>query len=96
MAATETSRNAYFRGTAFQRLSNQATGRSNVYAIWLTVGYFEVDPLTGQLGRELGSDSGSVERHRAFYVIDRSIPVGFQPGFNHNVDRAIRLRRFIE
>ena len=37
-----------------------------------------------------------VTRHRAFYMIDRSIPVAFEPGENHNVDRAILLRRFIE
>jgi hypothetical protein len=92
----DTSRNPYFRGVTLNRLSNLVTCRSNVYAIWVTVGYFEVDPATGQLGRELGSDSGRVERHRGFYIIDRSIPVAFQPGVNHNVDRAIRLRRFIE
>ena len=45
---------------------------------------------------ELGSDTGEIERHRAFYIIDRSIPVGFERGFNHNVDRAILLKRFIE
>jgi hypothetical protein len=95
-AAADTDRNPYFRCVTMQRLSNLVTCRSNVYAIWLTVGYFEVDPYTNQLGRELGSDRGEVERHRAFYIIDRSIPVACQPGENHNVDRAIRLRRFIE
>jgi hypothetical protein len=29
-------------------------------------------------------------------MVDRSIPVAFEPGENHNVDRAILLRRFIE
>jgi len=48
------------------------------------------------LGKELGSDTGNIKRHRAFYLIDRSIPVAFEPGENHNVDRAIVLRRFIE
>ena len=49
-----------------------------------------------QLGGEVGEDSGTVQRHRAFYMIDRSIPVAFEPGENHNVDRAVVLRRFIE
>ena len=44
----------------------------------------------------LGSLTGEIERHRAFYLIDRSIPVAFEPGENHNVDRAILIRRFIE
>ncbi|MBI3838068.1 MAG: hypothetical protein HY288_09060 [Planctomycetia bacterium] len=82
------SRNPYFRNQIFQRLANSLTTRSNVYAVWITVGYFEVEYIgTGgsnasiypdgyQLGQELGSDSGEIKRHRAFYIYDRSIPVG--------------------
>ena len=55
-----------------------------------------VHPDGFRLGKELGSDAGTVKRHRAFYIIDRSIPVAFEPGENHNVDRAVLLRRFIE
>ena len=72
------------------------TTRSNVYAIWITVGYFEVDPQTGEPGLERGLEGGEVNRHRAFYIVDRTIPVAFEPGKNHNVDRAVLLRRFIE
>ncbi len=103
-------RNPYFRYQGLARIGNLVTSRSNVYAVWITMGYFEVEPspdantLAGlrihpdgyRLGRELGSDTGNVKRHRAFYIIDRSIPVAFEPGENHNVDRAIVLRRFIE
>ena len=89
-----------------QRVSNLTTTRSNVYAIWITVGYFEVEyagpgqplvyPDGYRLGQELGWDRGAIHRHRAFYMVDRSIPVAFDAGKNHNVDRAILLRRFIE
>jgi hypothetical protein len=89
-----------------ERLANLTTTRSNVYAIWITVGYFEVVPWQGgvdaghpdglQLGAELGTDTGEITRHRGFYILDRSIPVGFERGFNHNVERAILLKRFIE
>jgi hypothetical protein len=108
-------RNPYFRYEQMLRLGSTTTTRSNVYAVWITVGYFEVEPVaanpaTGaadaelrllypdghRLGRELGSDLGQVERHKAFYMIDRSIPVAFEPGQNHNVDEAIILRRYIE
>ncbi len=100
-------RNPFFRYQSLQRLGNLVTTRSNVYAVWVTVGYFEVsrkDPpvdrnvyLEGYtLGRELGIDTGEVERHRAFYVFDRSIPVAFERGRDHNVDKAIVLKRFIE
>jgi hypothetical protein len=99
-------RNAAFRYQQLQRLANLTTSRSNVYAIWITVGYFEVFPNPGgvdlghpdgyQIGAELGSDAGQIERHRGFYIFDRSIPVGFERGFNHNVERALVLKRFIE
>jgi hypothetical protein len=77
-------------------MGNLVTTRSNVYAVWITVGYFEVDPATQTLGRELGSESGDVRRHRSYYMIDRTAPVAYEPGENHNVDRAIMLRRSIE
>ena len=98
--------NSHFRHQPLQRLSNLTTIRSNVYAVWATVGYFEVEhvgpgsptiyPDGYRLGQELGWERGEIRRHRAFYMVDRSIPVAFEPGENHNVDRAILLRRFIE
>jgi hypothetical protein len=41
-------------------------------------------------------DPDSVRYHRAFYVIDRSIPVAHEPGKDHNVWDAVLLRRVIE
>jgi hypothetical protein len=107
------SRNPYFAYRGINRLSNLVTNHSNVYAMWITVGYFYVEPLPlGQLppgqiasaahvdglrlASEVGADTGSIERHRGFYLIDRSIPVAFEPGEDHNVDRAILIRRQIE
>ncbi len=93
-----------------QRMANLTSTTSNVFGVWITVGFFEVEPVnqSGQfvapeshpdgyrLGRELGSDTGNIRRHRAFYLIDRSVPVAYEPGQNHNVDRAVLLRRFIQ
>jgi hypothetical protein len=107
------SRNPTFEYQSLQRLGNLTTGRSNVYSVWITVGYFEVTPknirkvyypegdndvnLTGyELGAEVGIDRGQIKRHRAFYMIDRSIPVAFEPGENHNVDNAVILRRYVD
>lgn len=106
------SQNSYFEHLPLQFLSNTTTTRSNVYAAWITVGYFQVDRVAGYdptdslqqqlypegytLGQELGADSGDVTRYRAFYVIDRSIPAGFVPGEDLNTDNAVLLRRFIE
>jgi len=112
-----TDRNPFFRYRNLMRLGNLVTTRSNVYAVWITVGYFEVEPPPANvtpasvgrpaewltiypegyaLGRELGIDTGEVKRHRAFYIIDRSVPVGFQRGKDLNVDKAILVNRFIE
>jgi len=82
-----------------------------VYAVWITVGYFEVKPnrVTSpaglpdaghpdgyELGQELGADTGEIVRHRAFYIIDRTIPVGSNAAKTKNVEKAIILKRFIE
>lgn len=81
-------RSAYFRNDMRQRLGNVATTRSSVFSIWITVGFFEVDENLNPVA-EVGADTGDIQRYRGFYMVDRSIPVGFQPGFNHNVDQAI-------
>ncbi len=101
-----TDRNPYFKYQALQRIANNVTTRSNVFAVWVTIGYFEAIPNAAgpdaghpdgyQIGAELGSTSGDFERHRAFYIFDRSIPVGYERGQNHNVNRAILLKHFIE
>jgi len=109
----------YFRYQNLQRLGNLTTTRSNVFAVWITVGYFQVQkvPAQGQTGclpanlapyqqffypdgyqiiGELGADTGEVKRHRAFYIFDRSIPMGFQRGNDNNVTSGILLSRMIE
>lgn len=92
------------RFQGIRRLDNLTTTQSNVYGVWITLGYFEVEPTTispvhpdgWQLGQELGSDTGQITRNRSFYVIDRSIPVGYEPGEDHNVENAILLKRRVD
>jgi hypothetical protein len=99
-----TERNPYFRYQGFQKIGSVFTTNSNVFAVWMTTGYFEVEPTTPSaahpegwmLGQEIGADSGEVVRHRSFYIIDRSVPVGHLPGQKLNTDECILLRRFIE
>ena len=83
--------NPQFQYLTAGRLANVATTRSHVFAVWVTVGYF--DPATGQ---ELGADTGDIRRHRGFYIFDRSIPVAYETGKDHNVRDAILLRRIIQ
>ena len=94
-AGTDVKASAPFRNEFRTRLGIAATTRSNVYAIWITIGYFEVDDL-GRVGPEIGSEDGTVSRNRAFYMLDRSIPVASEPGENHNVDNAVLTRTIIE
>jgi hypothetical protein len=129
----DTERNPQFRYSPIARLANLTSQRSGAYAIWITVGYFEVTPvnavdhpviwaryglgvpdgvdpvqleLTRQfqrvyqdgytLGQELGIETGENRRRRGFYLVDRTLPVGFKPGDDVNVDNAVLLRRRIE
>ena len=109
-------RNPFFRYRDLMRLGNLVTTRSNVYAVWVTIGYFEVEPITQatvppgltpqeiaeiypdgyMLGQELGSDSGDIRRHRGFFIVDRSLPVGFKRGQDLNVDKAILIKRILD
>ena len=83
--------NPQFRYLTANRLANVATTRSHVFAVWVTIGFF--DPDTDQ---ELGTDTGDVQRHRGFFIFDRSIPVAYETGKDHNVRDAIVLRRIIQ
>ena len=110
-ACMDYNRNPYFRYQVLQKLGSVASTHSNVFAIWITIGYFEVYPNTNtnppggvdaghpdgyMLGPEMGSDTGDVVRHRAFYIFDRSIPVGFMRGQDINHWKAFLVNRFIE
>ena len=128
----DANRNSYMTYQPLTRLGNLVTNRSNVFAVWITVGYFEMEkapswddpsvqlrfggdgmpnspatlaalelynrayPEGYMLGREVGSDTGDIKRHRGFYIIDRTEEVGFKPGEDLNIEKMIRLRRRIE
>jgi hypothetical protein len=77
-----------YRWQLYQKMSNIFTTRSNVFAVWMTVGYFEVfneNPARlgpgiiapPQLGGEFNADIGKNIRHRAFFVVDRSRARGY-------------------
>lgn len=82
----DTSRNVYFRYRTMSDLAERTTTRSNVFAVWVTVGYFDV----------AGNEISPVVRNRGFYIFDRSIPVAYERGQNHNIRDAILLRRIIQ
>ena len=78
---------SFFRYQTAGRISNTVTPRSNVFAVWVTVGYFPAGQST---------EDQPLKRHKAFFIYDRSIPVGYEPGKNNNVRDGILLRRIIQ
>lgn len=92
--------NSQFRYLTANRLANMATNRSHVFAVWVTVGFFECDAAgdwtVPAAPREIGTDTGQVHRHRGFAIVDRSIPVAYETGVDHNVRDTIRLWRVIQ
>jgi hypothetical protein len=62
----------YQRAELAMKLWERLTTRSNVFAVWCTVGFFEVDQ-NGKLGPEIDADVGRQVRYRFFAIVDRTI-----------------------
>ena len=65
----------YLKASLLQKIYNNITPTSNVFAIWWTVGYFEVvdeSVMPPRLGQEIGRSQNRHIRHRFFAVVDRS------------------------
>ncbi len=89
--------NPYTAVEKTMQMRDLVTTRSNVFAVWITIGFFEVDPTNGELGQEKGLTDGTVKRQRAFYLIDRTTPVGFRRGNSRlGHENVIVTRTFLE
>lgn len=70
-----TSSHRYAQTALLQKIFNNVTTTSNVFAVWWTVGYFEVVDETvrpARLGQEIGRSENKHIRHRFFAIVDRS------------------------
>lgn len=93
-----------FRYQGISRLANTTTNQANAFAVWITLGKFEVNynpanPTVQdgyELENELGFEDGTQQRHRSFFIIDRTKPVAYETGKNHNAAECILLRRVLE
>ena len=99
----------YFRSEWLQRVANLTTVRTHQYAVWITVGFFEVtqqgDPslaLTNPflaydtIGLELGVVDGKNTRYRSFFLLDRTRATGFNPANPGDFRDVVVYRQSIE
>jgi hypothetical protein len=84
--AIDGERNPYFYYQPMTRMENLVTNRSNVFAIWVTIGYFEVEPApswddpTVQARFGVTSSSTAQEIAAAQALYNRVYPDGYQLG----------------
>ncbi|MCG8584422.1 MAG: hypothetical protein MI757_06895, partial [Pirellulales bacterium] len=107
-AGSNTAKNPYFYYRPATRLGSLLSVQSNVYAVWITVGYFEVEqtpksaahPDGYRLKKEVGWNSGNVIRHRGFWIFDRTRSdfrqQAFVRGSDDGVDDCFVIKRIIE
>ncbi|MBX3424977.1 MAG: hypothetical protein KF688_04790 [Pirellulales bacterium] len=94
--ALDGTRSSYFFAKPASRVASMTTNRSNCYAVWVTIGFFEVDeaPTLAQFVSSNGLGNLPIEERTAHYL--RVYPDGVQFGREIGLDtgEVRRLRGF--
>jgi hypothetical protein len=100
----------YWRLEMMQRVMNLTTPRTHQYAVWITVGFFEIirqgdpgmqlllDPRLAFdiMGPEVGAVTGKNVRYRGFFLVDRTKITSFNPGNTGSFRSAVVYRKTIQ
>jgi hypothetical protein len=99
----------YWRSEQLQRIMNLTTPRTHQYAVWITIGFFEVkrqgdlgmflyNPLAAFdiMGPEIGAANGKSTRYRSFCLVDRLQLTGFNPSSPNGFRQTIKYRQRIQ
>jgi hypothetical protein len=71
MFQSSTATSEYEKTESLRKVMNNITFTSNAFAVWVTVGFFEVD-AANQVTQEIGKSENRHVRHRMFAIVDRS------------------------
>jgi hypothetical protein len=87
-------RNPFFRYAPMIRLDNLTTTRSNVYAVWITVGYFDIEQAPPKA--TFAASNGNLADPQLTQLYNRVYPDGYAFGKEAGLDEAAtsRLRGF--
>ncbi|WP_165229754.1 hypothetical protein [Aquisphaera insulae] len=103
------SQSPYWRTEMLQKVMNLTTVRTHQYAVWITIGFFEVKregdlgmlataPVLAfdLMGPEIGAAVGQATRYRAFFIVNRLKLTGFDPNTPGSFRPAVVYRQRIE
>jgi hypothetical protein len=84
-------------------MMNLTTVRTHQFAVWITVGFFEVKRrgqaqalIADQLGQELIQPNNRKVRYRGFFILDRTRATGFNPADPGSAREVVTYRRRIQ